>query len=79
MILKNENKKSESAKRAFAFLLWGRNVGALPQTPTKGLFVKSPLEPQKLSPKEIGVFGGSSLTHLSLEEKQDSLNLKNFR
>ena len=34
------------------FFLYALNVGAIrPQTPTKGLFVKNPLESQKLSSK----------------------------
>ena len=50
--------------------------GLSPQTPTKGLFVKSPLEPQKLVPKEIGVFGGNSLAYLSYKKGKAHLSPK---
>jgi len=36
---------------------------------TKGLFGKSPLKSQKLSPKLSGVFEQSSLAHLSPKER----------
>ena len=55
MILKNENKiKSESAKRAFAFLLGGRNVGAFAPNPDQGTFCKKSLGTSKTFAKTEG-------------------------
>ena len=43
-------------------------LGRLPQTLTKGLFVKSPLEPQKLHQNKVVYFEGNSLAHLSYKK-----------
>ena len=43
-------------------------LGHLPQTLTKGLFVKSPLESQKLHKNKVVYFEGNSLAHLSYKK-----------
>ena len=43
-------------------------LGHLPQTMTKGLFVKSPLESQKLHKNKVVYFEGNSLAHLSYKK-----------
>ena len=51
-------------------------LGHLPQTLTKGLFVKSPLESQKLHKNKVVYFEGNSLAHFSFKKSRSRIYAK---
>ena len=51
-------------------------LGHLPQTLTKGLFVKSPLESQKLHKNKVVYFEGNSLAHFSFKKSRTRICAK---